>query len=514
MKGFFQYISLFCLFLVVGCGSSAIDFDEANRFANSNSGGSESDTDVVNGDPIAIVHVASGGSDELDCGAEASPCGTITYGLTRVEDGGSVLVHAGTYAESDIQMREGVTLDSADGDLQAKIYAFDKSAVRFEGIQNATMSGFEIYGDWSQGSPVDGLVVIKNQGDTGSGGITVKDSMVYNAPCDADLIHVNGIANSVLLENLIAFNPGKRADAGICEVGAAPSSSFYQENIDIQGDRDIDGSSSMKDVVVRGSWLFHEPSKGGDWLILSHVNAEKVMYEGNLFGPSSGDGFGNSNVGIGSSLRRSPDTGDHSVKEAIVRNNIFVDLKGDGALSVVNANDAWIYNNVFYQNGSSLGALMEIRGNYVDPVDVSVFNNIFKDNSPYRALYWARELTSGAPTNFFHGYNVYDGTTLGITSAYNVSGNEVMSLSVDPLMIAPVVPSIATLPTSLSEIGTHTAKFHISSSSTVKNVGLDAVGRAGHPSWSSSSMTRHDVDGQSRPIGDTWDIGIYEVDPS
>ena len=39
--------------------------------------------------------------------------------------------------------------------------------------------------------------------------------------------------------------------------------------------------------------------------------------------------------------------------------------KGDAALAVMNAEDAWIYNNVFYANsGADTRSVIMFRGNY------------------------------------------------------------------------------------------------------------------------------------------------------
>jgi hypothetical protein len=48
--------------------------------------------------PTSEIHVAMGGSDMADCGAEATPCATIAHAASMATPGTAVRVHEGTYA--------------------------------------------------------------------------------------------------------------------------------------------------------------------------------------------------------------------------------------------------------------------------------------------------------------------------------------------------------------------------------------------------------------------------------
>lgn len=48
--------------------------------------------------PSQIVHVAEGGADGPQCGAEASPCATLEGAAAKIAPGVAVQIHAGTYA--------------------------------------------------------------------------------------------------------------------------------------------------------------------------------------------------------------------------------------------------------------------------------------------------------------------------------------------------------------------------------------------------------------------------------
>ncbi len=446
------------------------------------------------------VYVAPEGRDTSDCGGPDSPCATIRAGLSLSAPGAAVLVRAGEYRESFLQLRDGVTLLSIDGPLAASIYSGDRSAVRFENADGATLQGFEIHGDWNQGSPGDGLVRVLNANHS-----TLRDCVIYDAPYDADVIKVSGNVDGLLIENVVLFNPGQR-DPSRNNCG---TSEWFQENIDIFG-RGLDGTSAaqVRNVVLRGSWLFHTAERGGDWLVYAKINCENILYENNVFGPSAGGGCGNAAVGIGTSEAGIPDPTQPVVRSAIVRNNIFVGLHGDAALAVMNSRDVWVYNNTFWGNGGDrLRSVVMIRGNSVPVGRVWVFNNIFENNRPAARgdgrLYWVRE---GGAGQLYHDHNLYSGDVAA--SDVDVSGEAHSLFDVSALLAAPRVP--ATNVWSVQRVREIALGFTPGAGSPVLGAGISALDFPEHPAWDPSvTDLAWDILGDPR-TGTNWDLGGVE----
>lgn len=437
----------------------------------------------------AAVHVAVDGIDSGACGGPDNPCGTIQFGVNQAASGQTVQVHSGTYTENWITMKNGVTVASADGQLAAKIDSDDSSAVRFESVSDAQMIGFEIFGNHNGGPPRDGLVRVLNAND-----VSIRDCMIHDAPNDADVVKVNTV-DGLLLERLIVYNPARRTTAPFC----TPA---YQENIDLFGLEG--GAPTLRNVIVRGCWLFHT-NRGGDWLMYTKVNAENIVYENNVFGPSAGAGCGNPAVGIGNG-QSGP-----GVQHAIVRNNVFVGLKGDAAFAVQNSSDVWVYNNTFCENsGADLRALIEFRGNVNNIGEVNVFNNMFVDNQPAMnggQFYWNRDQL---PSTFYHDYNLYMGNVVDSDVPFTGEPNSLYDS--DPLLESPGVPSTASL--GLERINEIAGSFRILTGSPAIDYGLDAVSRSGHPFWAPGDTdSRVDIFGTPRPQLSTWELGVHEQAP-
>jgi hypothetical protein len=456
------------------------------------------ETDMI---PTEGIHVALSGADTDDCGRSTAPCRTVGKGMDRASAGENVLVHAGTYEESWIELKSDVALYSADGLLAAKIYSGDRSAVRFDGVSNALFDGFEVYGNLNGGEAGDGLIRVLD-----SSGITIRNGMFHDAPADQDVVKVSGRVHGLLLENLVVFNPAERVGVNPCGAGA-----WYQENIDIFGSGAAEGDPPpVSNVVVRGCWLFHTDA-GGDWLIYSKINTENVLYENNVFGPSAGGGCGNAAVGIGTGEAGQPDASAPVVTRAIVRNNIFSGLKGDGALAVMNSVDVWVYSNVFYENSGALTrSVIMTRGNSHAVENLQVFGNVFLDNNPSKSgavFYWERDPLAGT---FFHDFNLYLNNISASDVDYHAEASSLFSL--DPQLAAAAVPDIsAPSPALLLPIA---AGFEPASGSPVTDRGPDAVARESHPNWLPGVTDRRwDIAGAARPPADTWDMGAHEISP-
>ena len=79
----------------------------------------------------ADLYVATTGNDGW-AGTSAQPKRTIKGALTAISSG-TIHVRAGTYNESWILVKSGVTIKSEDGLYAAKIFSGGSSGLRFEG---------------------------------------------------------------------------------------------------------------------------------------------------------------------------------------------------------------------------------------------------------------------------------------------------------------------------------------------------------------------------------------------
>jgi hypothetical protein len=410
------------------------------------------------------VHVAISGSNSYD-GSATRPYRTIKYAISQAVSGDRVLVHAGTYAESWIYVKGGTELISADGLWAAKIYSGNYSAIRLE-ADNAGIDGFEIYGNWNQGSAGDGLVrpVFSNN-------VWVKNCLVHDAPYDCDVIKIG--ANNVLIENCIVYNPAIRT-----------SGTSYQECIDIYGTPDPDG------VTVRGCWVFHTPERGGDDLIFAKGGARNIIWENNVFGPTQTDQNGGAAVQCGAS---SPSVFP-SCENFIARNNLFLNLTGDGAFAFNSARNAHVYNNVFYNYlGGRCVIQFYMAGLKVPNEDCYVYNNIFLKTNGY-PIYQDRgrwdPTISYIPTNFQHNNNLY----WQINGGGDVNINtETGSIWADPMLVAPAAPDIVN-----DSWRSIVERFLLQDGSPAINA---AAALTDVPA---------DIFGVVRPVGAGPDIGVHE----
>lgn len=438
------------------------------------------------------VRVSKSGTDSGTCGASGDECLTIKHALSLAASGDAVCVSAGTYQETRVAVPSGVRLISADGDQAAIIYSGTDSAVRFDGVSDASIEGFEVYGDWDQGPAGDGLIRVLDASD-----ITIHRVVAHDAPYDQDVIKVSGQVSGLLIDRVVAYNPAHRTNGN------------FQENIDIFGSG-ATGSDPppVSGVIVRNSWLFHG-SHGGDFLIYAKIYVERIVYENNVFGPSAGGGWGNVAVGVGTEEAGIPDATAAVIEHAIVRNNVFVGLVGDAALGVFNSENVWFYNNTFYANsGADLRSVIMLRGNSHQVGATYVLNNVFVDNQPSEsgaAFYWIRD--AGLPTTWVHHHNLYD-NNIGTTDT-PYTGETGSLYDTDPLLSAPSVPD--TQSPSLAAVEAIQATFALGTGSPALDAGIDVVGESGHPNWQPGETDRRwDYERQSRATAGAWDLGADE----
>ena len=420
------------------------------------------------------IYVATTGNDG-STGDDFAPYMTIKYAVSQSVSGDVVRVRAGIYEESWIEIREGTELVSEDGLYAAKIYSGGKSAIRLIN-NNSGLDGFEIYGDWNQGDAGDGLIRLLHADN-----LWVKNCKVHDAPHDCDVIKNGG--NNVLIENCIIYNPGHRSDGN------------YQECLDIYGDPAPDG------ITVRGSWIYHTAERGGDFLIYAKGGTKNILWENNVFGPSSGGGWGNVATGCGGA---SPAVFP-ACENFIARNNIFVNCAGDGAFGFTGSKNAYVYNNVFY---NYTGNKCMIQFYTTQPAgmdrneDCYVFNNIFMQSNG-KPVYldrgrWSNGEYTYIPENFQSDYNIYyQVETSALDNDIDIF-SETHSLFSNPEMANPTMPDISS-----DTWNSIILNFLLHTSSPGIDAGKNLLSDATY-------NVPFDILGTPRPVDGVFDIGIHE----
>ncbi|MBT4760319.1 MAG: hypothetical protein HOO06_01365 [Bdellovibrionaceae bacterium] len=462
------------------------------------------------------IHVSINSTASFaNCGSASSPCRTISDGIEKATEGQAVCIHAGTYNEDNLLMKTGVWLISADGPGEAKIFSDLTLAIRFRDVNDTGIDGLDIFGTWNSkdeglelSERIEGLIRITGTNSN----IKIYNSMIHDAPYDADVIKVSGATNGLIFDHVIAWSPGRRPPS---------KGTPFQEVIDLFGSYVTDSNKnsthvgSLTNIIVRNSWLFHVAGRG-DYLIYSKFNMTNVLYENNIFGPTSGASDNiNSAVGIGTGETTNSESGGLSpyghVYNAIVRNNIFTGTHGDAALSVCNSTKVWVHNNLFYNNtGDNLRSVMMLRGNYpdIDVEDLHVHNNMYienypnKKNDPY--FIWDRD---GPPVNFSMSQNYFYNNTSSSDITYVDDNASIYEDRDFGLSLKPLIPD----PESITISSIHKAKqaFLLKPGSAPEGKGVNLFNEGSYPSFNQTNIGgHHNFLGEERPTNEGWNMGV------
>jgi hypothetical protein len=419
-------------------------------------------------------YVATTGNDSWD-GSSGSPLRNIKTAISRAASGDTIRVRQGTYNESYIQVKSGLTILSEDGLYAAKVNAGTSTAFRFEGssstnrVTNAEVRGFECYATFNGGSSRDGLVRVLNATN-----IRIKDCKIRDAPNDADVVKIGGasqVTDNVLLENCVIYNPAPRS-------GDLSGASGWQENIDIY---------PASYVTIRHCWIYHTSEVPGNTLLYCKGGSANIIYENNIFGPVNNCGYNDPSVSIGAPSPYSFP----SAEFAVVRNNLFLSCGGYGAFGMISARYVEFYNNLIWNYNGPGGAVLfyYVQAGLPRNDGFTSYNNIIM-NTNGRVAYFDRNGVN-TPTNLLHDYNVYYNTGGG--GAVNI-GTEPHSLFVNPNLLSPSAPVPGT-DTWTSIV----ARFRPLPVSAIIDAGINL-----------GSLVPTDINGVTRPI-DQSDMGPYEV---
>jgi hypothetical protein len=410
----------------------------------------------------ADIYVASNGNDSWD-GSSGAPLRNIKTAISRAVYGDTIRVRAGTYNESWIVAKSGLTIVSEDGLYAARIYSNTASGLRFTGVSNCEARGFECFANYGQGSAGDGLVRIYN-----SDNIRLRDLLCHDASYDCDVIKIGGFGTNTtntLVENCVIYNPAPTAAGSIAEcLDAHP----------------------VNGLIVRNCWIYHTAARKGETLIRANGGSQNVTWVSNVFGPSVDNGAHSPATTAGTVDSDTPQV--PSVDSLTARNNLFLSCQGSGAFSVISSRNVRFYNNTIWNYLGADAAVSFRNTSSSGNQSLDFCNNVLCNNNGRPAFV---ALGAYTPGTFTHDYNLYwqvaPGGLVDVTA-------EPHSLQADPLLASAATP-LPDTDTWLSIVG----RFRPLPVSVTIDAGMDL-----------GSLVPTDVNGVARPI-DQFDIGPYEV---
>jgi len=223
------------------------------------------------------LYVATTGSDATGDGSPASPYRTITNALRRCAAGSTIVVEAGVYAESDLEVNkpqvtvmavpgQSVTV-TPTGTNRGFLIAADQTTIR-----GLTIRGFDQVGVLIEGNPRRGLIVADSVITGSAEGIASWDEgvvdglLVYNTTiAEASLIGMhcgNGTGNHWRIEKVRILMSGADGDSGADALAVEHGDDILLVNDELTG-ASADGiDTKATDVVVIGCHV-HQVGRNG-----------------------------------------------------------------------------------------------------------------------------------------------------------------------------------------------------------------------------------------------------------
>ena len=355
--------------------------------------------------------LARTGANNLSCGAQASPCRSVSYVL----DPANELVNNGDFLtllappgqtifdESETRLRKRLTIRSAPNQrahIRCPITIADGICMQFDPessgsrIERLEISGGELYTlffqtDWEQSG---------NPNGTGASNIVISDSVLHDS--GRDVVKITPKCNDIRIERSEIFRSGQIYPPG------TPLDDKNAEGIDnVNGARMIVRDSYIHDIATSGLYF-----KGGasDALIERNV-IERVGLGGILVGFDTSPEF----------FDLSENPGYFEAVRGIVRNNIVQDTDYAG-IGLYASKDAQVLNNTL-QRVAKIGhaaiyfgvTLQDFEPQALRPANSNprILNNIVRtDGRDCVAIRFANELgglsgLNGAPGMNFQGFH-------------------------------------------------------------------------------------------------------------
>ncbi len=406
------------------------------------------------------IYVAVTGSD-ANAGTSADPYRTIKYAISRAVSNDVIHVRAGTYTESSVALKSNLTLVSEDGLYAAKLYSGNSSGLRFVGVTNCEVNGFECYANYGLGNAGDGLVRVYNTDN-----IRLKNLLCHDAPNDCDVVKIGGFGTSTtntLVENCVIYNPAPTLAGSIAEcLDAHPVSG----------------------LTVRNCWLYHTATRRGDILCRANGGSSNVTWENNVFGPSYNNGANRAATSAGTVDSDTPQV--PSVDGLTARNNLFLACQGEAAFGVSSSRNVRFYNNTIWNYQGSGGAVALRNTSIAANQGLDFANNIVCNTNGMPAFVALGAYTPGA---FTHDYNLYWQVAAGGLADVTL---EPHGLQADPLL-ASASPSLS------GDWAAIVPQFQPQDASPIVNAGTDL-----------GALVTADIHSAPRALAQC-DIGPYEV---
>jgi hypothetical protein len=431
---------------------------------------------------VALVpfHLVSAATVTVDAAGHAE-FKSINAAIAKVADGDTIVVKPGVYRES-VRPRSHMRIIAEKGAVQTSIFVEKGGRGLFlHHLEDVVVEGFDIHSVLGVGKPGDGLVNIIN-----STNVTVRDCYIHDAPNDADCVKVSD-TRRLLLERCCIWNPARRGEA-----------EAFQEGMDTRV-RDFE-------ITVRGCWFF-QTEKGGDTLIYCKGGCFDILWEDNIFGPSVRGGH--ANVPVQSGHQNAGEWRDYNPPypsgHFVVRNNLFVGLKGEAAFGFQGPDTSLLYNNVFYRNETtpSLITITDNPGAKGGPaLNLFCFNNIFASNGDL-PIYRQRNAPASL-ANLKCSHNVYDHANGGDVKIKAEPSAMTMQ---EPQFVAPAIPSFD-FTKGTAQIRNARDGFQLSSTSPARGAGVDPLTFTGAVHPQAIEDIRSGLTSPVKP--DKWDIGLHE----
>lgn len=406
---------------------------------------------------------------------------SINAAVAKASSGDTVLVKSGTYRES-VRPKSGVRVIAEAGPVQTRIFVeHGGRGLYFDHVENVVVEGFDVCSVLGVGKPGDGLVCVQ-----ACTNVTVRDCYIHDAPNDSDCVKVSD-TRRLLLERCCIWNPARRGEKNA-----------FQEGMDTRA-KDFE-------ITVRGCWFF-QTEKGGDTLIFCKGGCFDILWEDNIFGPSVGQGYANVPVQSGhqNAGERGEEVPTYPSGRFVVRNNLFVGLKGEAAFGFQGPDTSLLYNNVFYRNETkpSLITIADNPGSVGGPaLNLFCFNNIFVSNGDHP--FYRQRNAPASLANLKCGHNFYDHASGGDVNVKTERGAMIVK---DSPFVAPVMP-VFKFDNGTAQIRHAREGFQLVSTSKARGAGVDPLSFSGavHPRGAPEML--HGLSGASKPAA--WGMGLHE----
>jgi hypothetical protein len=411
---------------------------------------------------------------------------SITAAIDKAGAGDTILVKPGVYREA-VRPKSHLRIVSEKGATRTSVFVEQGGrALHCDHVEDVTVEGFEFRSVLGVGKPGDGLVKLDFSSD-----IAVRDCYIHDAGNDADCVKVND-SRRFLLERCCVWNPAGRLDK-----------KSFQEGMDTR--------VRNFEITVRGCWFFQQDGQG-DTLIYCKGGCFDILWEGNIFGPSVGGGH--ANVPVQSGHQNAGEAGEYVPPypsgRFVVRDNLFVGLKGEAAFGFQGPDTSLLYNNVFFRNetGPSLITITDNPGSKGGPaLHLFSFNNLFVENGA-KPLYRQRN-GKASLRNLKTSHNLYGQPALG--GDLDLKSESGALLGQKPRFVSPTIPAFD-FSQGTQQIQSIRAGFRLAPGSPGLGAGLAPLTLTGPVHPQAVPAMRHGLEGPAKPA--TWDLGLHDFTAS